>query len=154
MLAIRNVLFGEKNDLWNVNVEQEYLEEISEERISAQEMEQVIESALGQVFKKIESRALGLSLGMIVGLLLFSLTLIVVNNGWSDISNKLWLLGQYFPGYKVNLWGSFTGLFYGFIFGFIVGWGLAVLRNTTVLISMAIIYRRAELQLLRKILDF
>ena len=154
MLAVRNVLFGEKNDLWNVNVEQEYLEEISEERISTQEMERVVESALGQVFKKIESRAFGLSLGIITGLLLLSLTLIVVNNGWIDIANKLWLLGQYFPGYKVNPLGSLTGLFYGFIFGFIVGWGLAVLRNTIVLISMAIIYRRAELQLLRKILDF
>ncbi len=89
-----------------------------------------------------------------MGLLLFSLTLIVVNNGWSNIADKLWLLGQYFPGYTVNLLGSLTGLCYGFIFGFIFGWGFAVMRNIVVLLSMAVIYRRAELQLLRKILDF
>jgi len=154
MLAVRNVLVGEKNDLWNVNVEEEYLEEISEEGISSQEMEQVVESALGHVFTKIESKALGISLGAVLGLLLFSITLIVVNNGWTSINEKLWLLGQYFPGYRVDIPGSFIGLLYGFILGFVLGWGFAVLRNTIVLISMAIIYRRAQLQLLRKILDF
>jgi protoporphyrinogen oxidase len=154
LLAVRNVLFNEKNDLWNVNVEQEYLEEISQEGISSREIDQAVESALGQVFMKIDSKALGFSLGTIIGLFLFSLTLIVLNNGWTNIAEKLWLLGQFFPGYRVDLIGSITGLFYGFIFGFVVGWGFAVLRNTIVLLSMAIIYRRAELQLLRKILDF
>ncbi len=53
LLAVRNALFDEKNDLWTVNAEQEYLEEISEEKVSAQDIEKAVESALGQVFMRL-----------------------------------------------------------------------------------------------------
>jgi hypothetical protein len=45
------------------------------------------------------------------------------------------------------------GLAYGFIAGFIGGWGFAFLRNVAVFLTMALIHRRAERQLLRRLLE-
>jgi hypothetical protein len=45
-------------------------------------------------------------------------------------------------------------LAYGFLTGFVGGWGFAFLRNVAVFILAAIIHRRAEWQLLRKLLEY
>jgi hypothetical protein len=154
MFAVRNLLFGEKIDLWNVNAEQEYHEEIRETNLPAQEVEVAIENALAKAFMKLDPRAFGAALGIVLGVLTSSVTLIAVQNQIVGVMGKLLLLGQYFPGYTVTYTGSILGLIYGMLFGFIIGWSFAVLRNTSTLIYMAIIHRRAEMQFLRKILDF
>jgi hypothetical protein len=46
------------------------------------------------------------------------------------------------------------GLGYGFFAGFLLGWTWAFLRNTSVFLTMLIIHRRAEWQLLRRLSDF
>jgi hypothetical protein len=154
MLAVRNVLYGEKNNLWVVNAEQEYHEEIREPSISSRQVQEAFEGVFAQAFMKLDPRACGLSWGAAVGSVLFLITLIVANNHWFDVAEKLALLNEYFSGYDVTVPGALFGLCYGFVIGFVGGWGFAFLRNIVVLLSMAVIYRRAELGLLRRMLDF
>jgi protoporphyrinogen oxidase len=154
MLAVRNLLYNEKNDLWIVNAEQEYHEEIREVDLSAKEVEKVYQDVLSMAFRKLDPRAFGSALGVMSGLLLCFATLIVVNNDLFGVAGKMLLLREYFPGYSVTFLGGFVGLFYGLLVGFLIGWGFAFIRNAVIIISMAIMHRRAELQLLKKILDF
>jgi hypothetical protein len=152
MLAVRNLMYGEKNNLWNVNTDQEYQEEIREEIEFAPALETVKE-AFAEAFPKLDRVALGLSIGTVAGLLLFLATLILVLKGGAVVPN-LALLAQYFPGYSLTVSGSLLGLSYGFLTGFAGGWGYAFFRNITVFLYMALIRRRAERLVLRKLLEY
>jgi len=154
MLAVRNLALGEQNDLWSVNADQEYHEEIrAETEILAPNLGETIEGALAQVFLKLDRVAFGLSLGTLSGLVLFLATLVLVLKGGDVVGPKLELLSHYFPGYSVTGYGSLVGLFYGFIAGFSGGWGFAFFRNATVFLYAAAVHRRAELYLLRKLFE-
>jgi protoporphyrinogen oxidase len=155
MLAVRNVMLGEKNDLWNVNAEMEYHEEIREKiEIQPQIVTEAVKEAFAQAFAKLDRLAFGLSTGAMAGLLLFLATLILVLKGGAVVGSNLQLLEQYFPGYTVTMSGSLLGLGYGFFTGFVSGWGFAFLRNITVFLYMALIRRRAERLLLRNFLEY
>jgi hypothetical protein len=155
MLAVDNLLLGGKHDLWNVNADQEYHEEITEEAsVGVQDVADVLQEALTRVFLKLDRVALGLSLGMTSGLLLFLATFFLVLKGGDVVGPRLQLISQYFPGYRVSLVGSLVGLAYGSITGFILGWVFAFLRNTIMFFYMAALHRRAEFQLLRKLLEY
>jgi len=153
MLAVRNLALGQQNDLWSVNTDQEYHEEISEQ-VTEHDLEEVLEGALTQVFLKLDRVAMGLSVGMASGALLFLATLALVLKGGPMVGPTLGLLGQYFPGYTVTGPGSVLSLLYGFVSGFVVGWAFAFLRNVTVFLYMAVVHRRAELQALRRLLEY
>jgi protoporphyrinogen oxidase len=154
MLAVRNLALGEQNDLWSVNADQEYHEEIrAETEILAPNLGETIEGALAQVFLKLDRVAFGLSLGTLSGLVLFLATIVLVLKGGDVVGPKLELLSHYFPGYSVTGYGSLVGLFYGFIAGFSGGWGFAFFRNATVFLYAAAVHRRAELYLLRKLFE-
>jgi len=155
MLAVRNLMLGEKNDLWSVNTDQEYLEEVQVKAgVDAEKVVEALEGALARVFLKLDRQAFGLSLGTVSGLLLFLATIFLVLKGGWIVGPNLKLLGQYFPGYSVTSTGSVLGLAYGFVGGFVAGWGFAFLRNATVFLYMAFVRRRAEWQLLRKFADY
>jgi len=154
MLAVRNLALGEQNDLWSVNADQEYHEEIrAETELLAPNLGEIIEGALAQVFLKLDRVAFGLSLGTLSGLVLFLATIVLVLKGGDVVGPKLELLSHYFPGYSVTGYGSLVGLFYGFIAGFSGGWGFAFFRNATVFLYAAAVHRRAELYLLRKLFE-
>jgi protoporphyrinogen oxidase len=153
MLAVRNLVLGQHHDLWSVNTDQEYHEEIRE-RVTEHDLEEVLEGTLTEVFLKLDRVALGLSLGLTSGALLFLATLALVLKGGAHVGPTLGLLGQYFPGYTVTATGSVLGLLYGFVSGFVVGWCFAFLRNATVFLYMAVVHRRAELQALRRLLEY
>jgi protoporphyrinogen oxidase len=151
MFAVRNMVLGEQNDLWNVNADQEYLEEIeSETVVDAPDFER-LQAALARSFLKLDGVALGLSLGIATGVLLFLATLILVFKGGEVVGPNLQLLSHYFPRYSVTMSGSLLGLVYGFTGGFVGGSGFAWLRNTAVRLSMKLRQRRAERQLLRRL---
>ena len=155
MLAVRNVVFGERNDLWSINADAEYHEEVREKaEASAPQVEDLIQGALSQVFAKLDRISLGLSLGTVMGLALFLATLILALNGGDVVGAKLELLSQYFPGYTVTTHGSLVGLFYGFIAGFSGGWGFAFLRNAATFLYAAAVHRRVELYQLRKMFEY
>jgi protoporphyrinogen oxidase len=155
MLSVRNVMFGEKNDLWCVNTDKEYHEEIQDRTdLKPEEALDIVKGALVQAFSKLDRFAFGVSTGSVAGIMLFLATLILVLKGGEVVGPKLQLLENYYPGYTVTLTGSFLGLFYGFVTGFLAGWTFAFLRNVTVFLYTAVMQQRAERLLLRKLLEY
>jgi protoporphyrinogen oxidase len=155
MLAVKNLIVGERNDLWSVNTDQEYHEEIREKiELESEIALEAVKEAFAQAFAKLDRIALGLSAGAVAGLLLFVATLLLVLKGGETIGPNLGLLQQFFPWYTVTFFGSLMGLAYGFAAGFVAGWGFAVLRNLTVFLYNALIHRRAERVLLRNLLEY
>jgi len=153
MLAVRNIILGEKNDLWGVNGEQEFHEEIREKG-DLEPVLETVKNAFAHVFPKLDRIALGLSTGTMAGVLLFLATLALVLKGGDAVGLNLQLLSNYFPGYSVTLSGSVFGLGYGFITGFVGGWGFALMRNLAILLPLALKQRRAERVLLKKLLEY
>jgi protoporphyrinogen oxidase len=153
MLAVRNTMLGQRNDLWSVNTDQEYHEEVRPEGQETHDLEEVIQETLTRVFRKVDRAALGAAVGVTSGLLLFLATLVLVQQGAVEHSG-LSLLGQYFPGYRITPAGSVLGLGYGFLTGFALGWSFAFLRNATVFLYLAITQRRAERQALRRLFEY
>jgi hypothetical protein len=150
MLAVRNVLEGERNDLWSVNADQEYLEEME----IPQAAETALDSAVGEALVRLDRTAFGLSLGTVAGIVLFVATLVLVLKGGPSVGPNLQLLGHFFPGYRVSLGGSFVGLLYGFLIGFICGWSFAFLRNASVFLYVTTVQRRVERRMLRRIFEY
>jgi hypothetical protein len=81
---------------------------------------------------KLDSIALGISVGTLFALIIFLATNILIFKGGEVIGPNLALLSQFFIGYKVTFAGSLIGLLYGFVSGFILGWLIAFLRNSVV----------------------
>jgi protoporphyrinogen oxidase len=155
MLAVRNLMYGEKHDLWQVNADQEYHEEVREKIGFEPEITtEAVKEAFARAFPKLDRVALGLSMGTVAGILLCIATLFLVLKGGVVVGPNLQLLEQYFPGYSVTMPGSVLGLGYGFCAGFAGGWGYAFFRNITVFLYMALIQRRAERLLLGKLLEY
>lgn len=142
MLAVRNALLGESNDVWSVNVDEEYQEEIR------------LETALEPVFAKLDRVAFGVAVGALAAVGLSLASLFLVWKGGPVVGRNLRLLAQYFPGYGATPRGALLGLVYGLLGGFTVGWLFAVTRNAAALLSMAVIRRRAESLVLRRVLDY
>jgi hypothetical protein len=143
MMAARNVALHERNDVWSVNADQEYHEEV-----------RALEAAIRRSFTKLDRVAFGLSLGTSGGVLLCLATLFLVLKGGPVVGPTLQLVSQYFPAYSVTPVGSLIGLGYGFLAGFLAGWGFAFLRNTSLFLTLAVIRRGAEFQALRRVLDY
>jgi protoporphyrinogen oxidase len=154
MYAVRNLLYGEHNDLWSVNADMEYQEEIHEKPlVRRRSTEELLRRALALLLAKIDPVALGASLGTVAGAVLFLLTNILVLKGGVVVGPTLVLLGQYFPGYDVTVEGSFVGLAYAGASGFLAGWSFAHVRNTTMFKYVAFLRWRARRAELRKLLD-
>jgi hypothetical protein len=152
--AVRNVLLGTKTDLWQVNAEQEYLEELLvEDTIISEKVIEVVQQSMERVFPKLDAPALGLSIGLVAGLLVWVLSLLVFMQSDPTLKNLLELLNQFFPGYSVTLYGALIGFFYGFLFGFAVGWLFAFLRNVATAFYFSVIYRSAEENLRRQFFE-
>ena len=131
MLAAENIL-GANHDLWKVNVEQEYHEEIREE-VS-------VEKLLRWAFSKMDKLSFATAVGTVSGLAIFLATVFLVLKGGKVVGPNLALLGQYFLGYTVTLKGAWIGFAYSFFWGFLFGWLFAYLRN----LSLAYMIYRAR----------
>ncbi|HMM80902.1 MAG TPA: hypothetical protein PKC65_12860 [Pyrinomonadaceae bacterium] len=81
---------------------------------------------------KLDGVALGISLALLFGLIVFAATNIIILKGGDVVGPNLALLGQFFIGYDVTFSGSIVGIVYGGIVGFILGWLIASLRNFVV----------------------
>lgn len=148
LMAARNVVGGRRDDVWAVNTDPEYHEEVRIEDAARE-----AEAVLTDVFLKLDRRALGLALGALGGVLLALVTAVVAARADHPVAGLLGLLGQFFPGYRVSPGGIVTGAVYGFVTGFVGGWSYAVLRNATLFLSLALLRRRLERALLRGFLD-
>jgi protoporphyrinogen oxidase len=154
MLAVRNMVLDEQNDLWSVNTDQEYHEEIRGEGQESHDLDEVMQSTLTQIFRKVDRTALGVGMGVTSGLLLFLATLMLVLQGPPGPGLNFGLLSQYFPGYRITAFGSVLGLGYGFLSGFALGWTFAFLRNASVFLYLAVTQRRAERLALQRFFEY
>jgi protoporphyrinogen oxidase len=144
MLAVQNLTLGERNDLWSINTDQEYQEEIRE----------LPTDVIVPGFAKLDRMAFGVALGTFGGIALCLATLVLVVKGGPHVGRHLSLLGQFLPAYRVTLGGSLIGLVYGVVGGFALGWTFALLRNATALLLVAVLRRRLEAQVFRRLLDY
>jgi protoporphyrinogen oxidase len=147
MLSAENIL-GANHDLWAINVEQEYHEEM----ILEPGEEAALDKLLPGVFPRMDQLGLATATGSVCGLLIFFATIGLVVKG-GIVSFYLQLLNQYFFGYTVTVKGAFIGMAYGFLWGFLFGWLFAYLRNFFIAYYIYRIKRRAELLTFRDFLD-
>ena len=147
MLSAENIL-GANHDLWAVNVEQEYHEEMRREPSE----EVVLDKLLPSVFPRMDKLGIATAVGLVCGFLIFLATIwLVIKGGTAGL--YLQLLNQYFFGYSVTVKGALIGMAYGFSWGFLLGWLFAYLRNFFMAYYIYRIKRTAELLTFRDFLD-
>jgi hypothetical protein len=146
--AVRNVLLGEKNDLWSVNAEEEYHEEI---RAPAEE---ILKETLALVLSRVDPVAAGVATGGVFGGVLAFMSLVLLAKGGEHVGGTLSLLGQFLPGFRVTPAGAFLGLAYGGLCGFLAGWVFAQVSNLAHAVYVGLVQQRARLISLRKLLEY
>ncbi len=70
---------------------------------------------------RLNARAWGIAIGLLLGGGLFLATIVLVLEGGPDVGRHLGLLRAYFPGYTVSVLGSLIGFVYGFVLGYAIG---------------------------------
>ena len=154
MLAVRNLLHGEQNNLWQVNAEQEYHEELLlTQALDPEEVTHVVDEVLDGAFPKLDPLALGMSLGTVLGVGLMLATWILLLRGGDASGKTLTLLNQFYPGYTVTAVGSLLGLIYGLLTGFLMGCGYAFLRNAATALYLVSLYRSAQQSAMRQFFE-
>jgi len=148
MLAVENIL-GANHDLWDVNADQEYLEEYKE----TPSKPVIYDDALLQTFTRMDKVGFATAVGSVSGLLFFLATLWLIIKGGDIAGPNLQLLEQYYVGYSVTIKGAFIGMGYSFVWGFLFGWLFVYLRNFFLGLFIYIVRRKAELLSLRDFLD-
>ena len=93
--------------------------------------EQVIESAV----LRLNARAWGIAMGLLLGTGLFVATNILVLKGGPHVGSHLRLLAVYFPGYSVTFLGSVVGFIYLFVIGYGLGRLVGAVYNKMVELS-------------------
>ena len=97
-----------------------------EPRISAEEQE--LQAAL----VRLNARAWGIAVGLLLGGGLFVATNVLVIKGGENVGAHLQLLRVFLPGYSVTFLGSLVGFVYLFVLGYILGRFVGVVYNKMV----------------------
>ena len=136
LLAARNIA-GERHEVWGVNVEPEYQEEVragdgkSDRSVPGIASAPALEELLSAAFARYDPLAMGIAVGVVLGTGLFLLTAsVLVRDGHTGI--PLSLLGHYLHGYEVTWSGAVIGLIETLSVGFLFGVVLAALINAFV----------------------
>jgi protoporphyrinogen oxidase len=140
--AARNIT-GEQHDVWAVNTEKEYHEEervaqlnagdrlvpmqvaVTVDEARSEPEDEVIEIA----FAKLDPLALGVAVGVVSGLGIFTATAILLVKDGPVVGSMLSLLRYYVFGFEVTWSGAFLGLVEAGLGGFGLGYLSASLRN-------------------------
>ena len=166
--AARNIV-GEKHDVWSVNTEMEYHEEEREKRSATKPLittattgrggdrqiprrltpEELIEAA----FAKLDPLALGVAVGIVIGLSLFIATIALLLKGGEEVGPNLASLDNVLFGFSVTWSGAFIGLVEGAVGGFVLGYLFASLRNVGIDAYAWLLQRRAMAMSERNLLD-
>jgi len=85
-----------------------------------------IDETLKDALLRMNARAWGIGMGILLGTGLFLATNILVIRGGPNMGQHLGLLAIYLPGYSV----SFLGSLIGFVYAFVGGYGLGRLIGT------------------------
>jgi len=79
------------------------------------------DEALRVAIRRLNARAWGIAMGLLLGGGLFFATNILVVKGGQNVGQHLGLLSVYFPGYRVTFFGSLIGFVYAFVLGYALG---------------------------------
>lgn len=173
MLAVKNILGGHF-DLWKVNADQDYHEEIKEnEQLDKQLSDlsstqplipsafamkkssgSLIEKAIIRVFSRLDKFAFAVAVGTASFLFLFLATIFLEFKGDQNIVQSMLLLNNYFIGYDISIKGAFIGGGYCFLWGFISGWLFAYIRNLSLGFVIYKEKKKLENQSLKDLLDY
>lgn len=86
---------------------------------------------LRRTLARINGRAWGVSMGLVLGLGLAIATIILVIKGGRVVGPHLGLLGIFLPGYSVTWLGALFGFIYFFFIGYAIGRFIGVIYNAT-----------------------
>ncbi len=162
--AARNVM-GEQYDVWSVNTEQEYHEEVrttpvvTADRLAPTRARQEAsqgpspEEIISAVFAEIDPVALGIAVGTVSALCLFAMSAILLLKGGQVVGPNLSLLGQYLTGFTVTWTGACIGFIEAGVGGFFLGYCGAWLRNRGMNAYATLLQRRAIAEAHRDVLD-
>lgn len=81
---------------------------------------------------RLNERAWGVTMGLLMGLGLFLATNVLVVKGGPNPGPHLSLLKVYFPGYRVTFFGSLIGFVYAFVIGYALGRLIGLVYNKLV----------------------
>jgi protoporphyrinogen oxidase len=152
LVAARNVI-GEQENVWAINVDSEYHEEVAVDSsrtvcvgtdVEPSDKDEVLTGILTAAFAKLDPVALGAATGFVCGIGLFMATAILLFKGGEIIGPRLALLGHYLIGYKVTWTGALLGLIEAMLLGFGIGYGCAWLHNSLINGYIFFIRRAAE----------
>lgn len=106
-----------------------------------------------QSLAKLDGKALGIAIGLLLGLGIFAATNFLIIKGGYVIGPNLALLSQFFIGYEITFAGSLIGMIYGLMTGFVIGWLIAAIRNLVVTIYMNVIKVKGSMSAVNDFLD-
>lgn len=89
----------------------------------------VTREAFRQTLLRLNARAWGIAVGLLLGLGLFVATIVLVVKGGHLVGAHLGLLGQLLPGYRVSIGGAFIGFGYLFVIGYAIGRTIGAVYN-------------------------
>jgi len=172
MLAVDNIL-GANYDLWQVNTDKEYHEEVTKDDVNNREYAKLAstqplipksisagyekptsEDLLVRAFARMDKFAFALAMGLTCALAIFLSTIWLIIRGISPTDPNFYLLSQYFFGYSVTFEGAVIGMGYSFLWGFIFGWLFAYLQNLCLGLYVHWIKRKAESLKFKNFLDY
>jgi predicted metal-binding membrane protein len=107
---------------------------------------------LVRAFAPLHRAAMGLAFGIVLGTLVFLVTLVSMDRDLHS-ARHVGLLSQFFVGYSVSIRGALIGLVWGFVTGYILGWATALLRNLAVWIYLMLLRSRTDMDQYSDYLD-
>jgi hypothetical protein len=93
------------------------------------------EQDLQAALVRLNARAWGIAMGLLLGGGLFIATNVLVVKGGENVGQHLQLLRVFLPGYSVTFLGSLVGFIYLFVLGYILGRFVGVVYNKMVELS-------------------
>ncbi len=84
---------------------------------------------LSTTLLKLNARAWGIALGLLLGLGLALATIVLVLRGGAAVGPHLSLLALFLPGYTVSIPGAFIGFAYMFVIGYGIGRLIGLVYN-------------------------
>jgi hypothetical protein len=100
--------------------------------------------SLAKAFAPIDSRALGVAVGLTLGGLVGAVTIFHLMLRPED-APEIGLLASYFYGYSQSWSGAAVGLLWGSLTGFAIGWFAGAVRNLVLRVRVLLLRTRAEL---------
>lgn len=87
------------------------------------------EGELERALARLNERAWGVAMGLLLGIGLLTATLILVLKGGPNVGAHLGVLGIFLPGYRVSVVGAFIGFIYAFVIGYAFGRVIGAIYN-------------------------